>query len=182
MTRAFGLDPPARVYRGEPNAAEQSTSHAAFQRQAQCWTNAAGDVELVSRPLRYPKQWNVATHSYEWTGAKPHEKGVDVALAIDVVRMALSGDYDHAIVFSSDGDISPAVEEVLARRVSSADNPSITVASWDGKNGMRMRPGLPRVFCHYLDFEAFTKVRDGRDHTQKVRIANRGSDGTGMTP
>jgi len=48
------------------------------------------------------------------------EKGVDVLLAIDLVRLAADGRYDVAIVLSADGDIVPAVEmarQVYGRRV-----------------------------------------------------------------
>lgn len=39
-----------------------------------------------------------------------HEKGVDVQLAIDMVRYAVENTYDLAYLLSGDGDFSPAVE------------------------------------------------------------------------
>lgn len=41
-----------------------------------------------------------------------HEKGVDVYLAVDLVRLAAEDAYDVAIVFSGDADLVPAVETV----------------------------------------------------------------------
>ncbi|MCA1708526.1 MAG: hypothetical protein LC808_36700 [Actinobacteria bacterium] len=53
-------------------------------RQAARW----GRNELVHvhrRPLRYPK---------DWPNTPAVEKGIDVQLAIDVVRLAIQGEYD----------------------------------------------------------------------------------------
>lgn len=43
---------------------------------------------------------------------KLHEKGVDVLLAVDLVRLAAEGKYDAAVVLSGDADLVPAVEAV----------------------------------------------------------------------
>lgn len=40
------------------------------------------------------------------------EKAVDVFLAVDLVTMAIRGDYDAAYLLSADGDYTPAVEAV----------------------------------------------------------------------
>jgi hypothetical protein len=54
------------------------------------------------RPLRYPPP-------------KGREKGVDVQLAVDFVRLALDDEYDLAIVASADSDLVPALEFVRSR-------------------------------------------------------------------
>lgn len=41
-----------------------------------------------------------------------HEKGVDVRIAVEMIRMARLNEYDKAILISSDTDLVPAVEEV----------------------------------------------------------------------
>lgn len=41
-----------------------------------------------------------------------HEKGVDVRLAVEMIRLARSGAYDVAYLLSSDTDLVAAVEEV----------------------------------------------------------------------
>ena len=40
------------------------------------------------------------------------EKGVDVRIALDVVRLALKNSYDVALIFSQDQDLSEAVDDV----------------------------------------------------------------------
>jgi uncharacterized LabA/DUF88 family protein len=40
------------------------------------------------------------------------EKAVDVFLAVDVVKMAINGEYEAAYLLTADGDYTPAVEAV----------------------------------------------------------------------
>ena len=41
-----------------------------------------------------------------------HEKGVDVRIAVEMIRLARLDKYDKAILISSDTDLVPAIEEV----------------------------------------------------------------------
>jgi uncharacterized LabA/DUF88 family protein len=41
-----------------------------------------------------------------------HEKGVDVRLAVEMIRLARRNSYDVAYLLSSDTDLAPAIEEV----------------------------------------------------------------------
>ncbi|MFN8169598.1 MAG: NYN domain-containing protein [Candidatus Nanopelagicales bacterium] len=41
------------------------------------------------------------------------EKGVDVALAVDLVRMAIGKEYEVGIVFSRDTELEPAIDLAL---------------------------------------------------------------------
>jgi uncharacterized LabA/DUF88 family protein len=43
-----------------------------------------------------------------------HEKGVDVRLAVEMIRFAREDKYDQAYLISSDTDLVPAIEEVQA--------------------------------------------------------------------
>lgn len=43
-----------------------------------------------------------------------HEKGVDVRIAVEMIRLAIADRYDQAYLISSDTDLVPAVEEVKA--------------------------------------------------------------------
>ena len=44
-----------------------------------------------------------------WTGA---EKGIDVRIALDMVKLAHQNEYDIGIIFSQDQDLAEAVQEV----------------------------------------------------------------------
>ena len=69
------------VYRGLPNARLQPDSNAANQAQTAAWEKACpSEVSLavVRRPLKYPS---------DFPKRRPQEKGVDVALAVDLVQL-----------------------------------------------------------------------------------------------
>src|SRR4030042_2354641 len=46
------------------------------------------------------------------SGGKFHEKGVDVQIAVDIVRGAIKGEYDKCYLISSDTDLLPAIKTV----------------------------------------------------------------------
>ncbi len=54
------------------------------------------------------------------------EKGIDVRIALDVVRLARENSYDAALIFSQDQDLSEAADEV--RSISKIQNRWIKVA------------------------------------------------------
>lgn len=75
-------------------------------------------VHTFRRALRYHDKAitlpDGTTHSFR----AGHEKGIDVRLALDVVRLALEQAFDIALVFSQDQDLSEVAEEIrlIARR------------------------------------------------------------------
>src|SRR5437773_7607043 len=79
------------------NSKEPKT-FSARRKQIALWQKTGCTV--FARPLQYPRSW---------PKEKPHEKGVDVKLAIDLVMKAIAGEYDLAIVASCDTDLTPAV-------------------------------------------------------------------------
>ena len=103
------------------------------------------------RPLRYPP---------DWPTSKPQEKGIDVALAVDLVRLAAQGAYDVAVVFSRDTDLMPALEAVRDMR---ATRVHLEVATWKGANRLRFsNTNLP--WCHLLDETDYRQVQDATDY------------------
>lgn len=140
-----------RVYRGRPSQKRDPRGYAANQRQLAVW-NQTTDVKPVLRDLRYPPGWPNCPE-------KPQEKGVDVALAVDFVRLAIHDRYDIGVVFSADTDLRPALESVLE-----LDNaPKVEVAGWkpDGRYGSRLRlPNHKAIWCHWLDEQQHQTVSD----------------------
>lgn len=74
-------------------------------------------VEVFSRVLRYRNRSvrlpDGSTHSY----LAGEEKGIDVRIALDVIRLAREKRYDVALIFSQDQDLSEVADEIriLAR-------------------------------------------------------------------
>lgn len=87
-----------RVYLGRPAPDRDRRSAAAHDRQTQAWRDAG--VVVRARALQYlPDQ-------------RPRQKGVDVELAVDVVRLAVQDAFEVGIVVSTDTDLVPAIEAV----------------------------------------------------------------------
>ena len=118
-----------------------SETNAAYLRQKASWEQIE-QVEVVDRPLQYIK------------GQPPRQKGVDVAMALDIVTLGSRGEYDCAAVVSTDTDLLPAIEYIKE-----LGSPSIEVACWWSKRlhkRLRLREGW--IWCHRLSSEDYDSV------------------------
>ena len=99
-----------RFYTGIPDPA-----HDAFWYQF--WTAKLGTlghrgVHVYSRPLRYRNQELKLPDGKIWSALVAQEKGIDVRIALDVIRMARQDDFDVAVVYSQDQDFSELADEI----------------------------------------------------------------------
>lgn len=69
-------------------------------------------VTTISRPLRYHNKTIPLPDGTVTTCLVGQEKGIDVKMALDVVRKARQEEYDVALVFSQDLDLAEAASEV----------------------------------------------------------------------
>ena len=84
-------------------------------------------VSTFSRPLKYRNQTVQLPDGSTTTVLVGQEKGIDVRLALDIVRLARESAYDVAVVLSQDQDLSEVADEV--RQISIAQNRWIRIAS-----------------------------------------------------
>jgi hypothetical protein len=114
-------------------------------------------VTIITRSLRYPS---------DWPQTRAQEKGVDVALAIDFVQMALLGEFDVGVIMSTDTDLRPALEAVLHLRPLAG--PTCEVAAWTrpGCHGPRLSIPRARVWCHWLSEADYLSVADRTDYNR----------------
>ena len=99
-----------------------------------------------------------------------HEKGVDVRLAVEMIRLARENKYDVAYLISSDTDLVPAVEEVHSFNkkvvyvgLSKGQSFGLTKAS-DNTILLREEDVLPFIPCMHkmnLQQQPFEQIRDG---------------------
>lgn len=147
-----------RVYRGRPSRRRDARSYAAYRRQTATQVNIGlGLVSVISRDLRYPPDWPTRA---------AQEKGIDVALAVDFVRMAARRDYDVGILFSSDTDLVPALGAVVALR---PDDPvSCEVAAWAAPGGRPRSLSVrgARIRRHLLSEADYHAVADPTDYAR----------------
>ena len=94
------------------------------------------------------------------TAWRAEEKGIDVMLAVDVVRGCYVDDFDTAVVASADTDLVPALDEAL--RVGKR----VETASWlkPETGSAALRVSGHRVWNHRLDHDHFTLVQDTTDY------------------
>jgi hypothetical protein len=65
-----------------------------------------------SRPLRYRERQVSISDGITITRRLGEEKGIDVRIAIDLIRLAHRNRYDVAVVFSQDQDLSEVADEI----------------------------------------------------------------------
>ena len=123
--------------------------YAACSRQCDRWRRRP-DITVITRTLRYPRNW---------PADKAQEKGIDVALAVDFVAMAVRSEYDIGILMSVDTDLKPALEFVS---MLACDRPRCEVAAWSSSVGHSKRLAISgsNLWCHWLDADDYRTVAD----------------------
>jgi NYN domain len=123
---------------GGPDATRDPKGYAACTRQSDLWKRDPR-VTVELRTLSYPRGWPDKSSDAE----RPREKGIDVALAIDFVTMAVLGEYDVGILMSTDTDLKPALEAVCRLTQHGMRAPRAEVASWSGEGQHNRRLSVP---------------------------------------
>lgn len=100
----------ARFYTGVPSAQDNPFWNHFWN--AKLAVLGTRNVVTFSRELRYQNERIRLADGSEHTRLVGHEKGIDIRLALDVVRLALDGAFDVALVFSQDQDLSEVAEEI----------------------------------------------------------------------
>ncbi len=77
-------------------------------------------IQTFSRALRYRNQTVRLPNGSVTTILVGQEKGIDIRIALDVVRLARENRYDVALIFSQDQDLSEVAEEVRAISIQQA--------------------------------------------------------------
>ena len=103
----------ARFYTGVPDARDNPEWHDFWSRKLLSM-NRQG-VRTFSRSLRYRDEV-IPLKGGTLTRRRAREKGIDVRMAIDLIRSAHRDEYDMAVVFSQDQDLSEVALEL--RRIS----------------------------------------------------------------
>lgn len=141
-----------RVYTGCPSADKDSKGYAANRRQCAAWEKWGAKV--FTHPLRYPP---------DYPNSKPQQKGIDVALAVDFIALAIDGEYDVGVIASADTDLRPALGFVYKRYQGIRQ---IEVAAWRSPV-MRVRLSIrgAEIPCHWLYKAHYDQIADLTDYT-----------------
>jgi uncharacterized LabA/DUF88 family protein len=99
-----------RFYTGIPDLTVDPNRHRFWS--AKLAVMGTRGIRPFTRPLRYQNKVISLPNGQITTVQVGREKGIDVRIALDVVRFALENRYDVAVIFSQDQDLSEAVDDV----------------------------------------------------------------------
>lgn len=120
-------------------------------------------ILVTSRPIRYQIEMVPQVDGTTQRIATPHEKGIDVRLALDVVRMARQAQFDVALIFSQDQDLSEVVDEVKQIAIQSARWIKVACAFPGGPNASAGR-GIAGTDWVKMDQAFYDACLDPRDY------------------
>ena len=125
-------------------------------------------VVTYSRSLRYRNQSVHLPDGSEVTYLAAEEKGVDVRIALDIIRTAHRAEYDVALVFSQDQDLSEAADEV--RVISREQNRWLKIASaFPVSAASSNRRGINSTDWIRIDRATYDGCRDARDYRMAAK-------------
>ena len=100
-----------RFYTGIPEKKQDPLWHGFWAKKLSAMGKIHGTF-IFTRELKYRIQRVKDDQGIEHTGFGVVEKGIDVRIALDIIRLAHKKEYDVALVLSQDQDLSEAADEV----------------------------------------------------------------------
>jgi len=123
-------------------------------------------VYVYSRTLRYRNKVIRLPDGTSHSFLAGEEKGIDVRIAIDIIRLALRRQYDVAVVFSQDQDLSEVAEEI--RYIAREQGRWIKMASaFLVSPTVRNRRGIEKTDWIKIDRATYDSCLDLRDYRPK---------------
>jgi uncharacterized LabA/DUF88 family protein len=125
-------------------------------------------IQVFWRPLRYRNETVQLPGGQEVTTLVGREKGVDVRLALDVVRLAHRQEYDVALIFSQDQDLSEVADEI--RVIAQEQGRWIKAASAFPVSPVVPKPrGINRTDWIKIERATYDACLDTRDYRPKPK-------------
>ena len=151
----------ARFYTGIPAQTDNPRWHRFWS--AKLALMGRQGVHVYSRPLRYHTKVVHCPDGTTVTFLAGEEKGIDVRIALDVIRLGHRGEYDVAVLFSQDQDLSEVAEEV--RVISSERRRWLKVAcAFPAGPKSRTRRGINKTDWIRIDRTMYDTCLDTRDY------------------
>ncbi len=108
----------------------------------------------------------LGVHTFKRETRYGREKGVDLRIALDAVRLALDRAYDVAVFFSQDQDLTELVDDVL--RIARDQRRFIKLASaFPVSSNSENRRGIDRTDWIRIGRETYDACLDSRDYRPK---------------
>ena len=120
-------------------------------------------TKTISRPLRYRNRTVDLPDGKKFTFPTAEEKGIDVRIAVDLIRGAHHNRYDVGVVFSQDQDLAEVAEEI--RCISVEQNRWIKLASaFPVSPTYSNRRGVNKTDWITIDRNLYDSCIDPRDY------------------
>ncbi|EJW12313.1 hypothetical protein A33M_2223 [Rhodovulum sp. PH10] len=124
-------------------------------------------VTVVTRPLRYRNKQVRLPDGTVHTFLDGDEKGIDVRIALDVIGLAHRREYDVALLFCRDQDLSEAAVEL--REIARQQGRWVKIASaYPSSPAVKVR-GIDRTDWIPIDRATYEACIDKRDYRPKPR-------------
>lgn len=150
-----------RFYTGTPSAAENAMWHAYWSNRLLAMRRAG--IFVTSRHIRYQKEMVPLPDGTTRTVTTAHEKGIDVRLALDVIRLARHNQFDVAIIFSQDQDLAEVAAEV--RDIAATSQRWIKVAcAYPDSPTATARRGIDKAEWFRMDQAFYDACLDPKDY------------------
>ena len=148
-------------YTGVPDAERSPMWHGYWTRRLTEMRRAG--VDVTTRKLRYRTERVRLPGGTEHEVPVQREKGIDLRLGLDVVRLARNGELDVAVVFSQDQDLAEVALEV--RDIAQAQGRWLKIVSAfpHGEEATSMR-GINSTDWFRMDREFYDACLDPRDY------------------
>jgi uncharacterized LabA/DUF88 family protein len=130
--------------------------------------NPSQIINIVTRPLRYRNRVVWLADERTAIGRVGEEKGIDVRIAVDVMRLAHRRNYDVALIFSQDQDLAEVAREI--RMIAKEQKRWIKMASaFPVGPGTKNRRGIDRTDWIEINRKLYDQCLDKRDYRRWVR-------------
>jgi len=150
-----------RFYTGVPDPIANPVWHGFWERKLAVLGTRR--VVVFTRPLRYHNQTITLPGGGTTTALVGQEKGIDVRMALDIVRLAREQRFDVALVFSQDQDLSEAAAEI--RQIAANQQRWIKIASaFPVSPTLRNTRGIERTDWVRLDRATYDLCLDPNDY------------------
>lgn len=150
-----------RFYTGLPAANRQPHWHRFWRNKVLAMKRAG--VAVTTRPLRYRQR-----RLYDEDGeleviTQAEEKGIDIRIALDLVRMARRGELDAAIIYSQDQDLNEVVSEIEAIGLNQGRDIPL-VSAFPSSPDSDFDRGIDRTQWLRIDWATYARCIDETDY------------------
>jgi len=162
VCKARGWQPAGtRFYTGVPVQERQPMWHAYWSSRLLSMRRAG--VIVFSRAIRYRTEEISLPDGTMYEVDTAQEKGVDVRLAVDVMRLAIAKQYDVAVIFSQDQDLVEVAEEI--RHISMNDGRWLKVVSaFPSGSKASFKRGIDKTDWFKMDETFYNQCIDPHDY------------------